>query len=176
MQTTAQHISVRAGSPDDAELLSRLGAATFYEAFAADNSPEDMTAYLASAFSPELQAAELQSPDTLFLIATSGNETVGYAKLQTSDAPECVGGARPIEVVRFYVDSAWHGRGVSHALMKEAIAHAAGAGHDVVWLGVWEKNARAIAFYQKWGFEVVGSKPFQVGSDLQTDYVMRLDL
>jgi diamine N-acetyltransferase len=176
MQTTTQHITVRAGCPNDAELLARIGAATFYEAFAADNSPENMAAYLASAFSPDIQAAELQSPDTVFLIASSGGEPAGYAKLQMSDAPGYVGGERPIELARFYVEAAWHGRGVSHALMRETIERALGDGHDVLWLGVWDRNGRAVAFYRKWGFEVVGSKPFLLGSDLQTDYVMKRHL
>jgi ribosomal protein S18 acetylase RimI-like enzyme len=77
-----------------------------------------------------------------------------------------------VELVRFYVDAAWHGRGVSHSLMKEALDYAANAGHDVMWLGVWQQNTRAIAFYRKWSFEIVGDKRFLLGSDLQTDFVM----
>jgi ribosomal protein S18 acetylase RimI-like enzyme len=172
MQNASEPVAIRTASLDDTALLARLGAHTFAQAFADANSPEDMAAYLASAFSPEAQAAELRDPDTLFLIASVGGEPAGYAKLCVTEAPECVAGGRPVELVRFYVEATWHGAGVSHALMRETIARAADRGRDIVWLGVWEQNHRAIGFYKKWDFAVVGTKPFQLGADVQTDFVM----
>ncbi|HYL97985.1 MAG TPA: GNAT family N-acetyltransferase, partial [Blastocatellia bacterium] len=93
--------------------------------------------------------------------------------LERSEPPACVMAARPLEIVRFYVDVFWYGSGLSQKLMDEVIRRATAAGHDVMWLGVWEHNARAIAFYQKWGFKIVGNKPFLLGSDLQSDHIMK---
>ena len=167
------HISVRTAHSSDAELLARIGAATFIQAFAEYNTREDMAAYVASAFSPEIQAIELLQPGAVFLIASSSRDkTVGYAKLDRSEPPECVKASRPLEIVRFYVEAEWHGRGVSHCLMSEVFRRAEAANIDMLWLGVWERNARAIAFYQKFGFEIVGRKDFTLGSDLQSDKVM----
>jgi len=172
MHAVSQPIAIRTATQDDAELLARFGAATFSQAFAAQNTPEDLAAYLAAAFSPAHQAAQLRDPDTLFLIAAIDGEPVGYAQIEVSEPPACVAATRPIELVRFYVDAAWHGRGISHELMREVLARAADRGHDTLWLGVWDKNGRAISFYEKWGFAVVGTKEFLLGSDLQTDLVM----
>jgi diamine N-acetyltransferase len=167
-----QSISLRTADLADAETLARLGAATFTQAFAEYNTEEDMAEYLASAFSPEKQAIELRNPGTEFLIATSENLPVGYVKLDRSDPPKCVTGAQPLEIVRFYVEAEWHGSGISRILMTEVVRRAAAAGNDILWLGVWERNARAIAFYKKWKFEIVGKKEFLLGSDLQSDFVM----
>jgi GNAT superfamily N-acetyltransferase len=176
MAVPSSPIDIRQATVEDAELLARLGSALFIQTFAHLNTPEDMASYLASAFSPVLQAEELEQPVTVFLIATMGGlggAPAGYAQLAVSKPPESVpAGQDLIELVRFYVDAAWHGQGVSQALMKEVLGRAAEGGHDRIWLGVWEKNARAISFYEKSGFAVVGRKDFLLGADLQTDLVM----
>ena len=84
-----------------------------------------------------------------------------------------VDSAHPVELERFYLDHAWHGRGVAASLMEAVIRVASACAGDTLWLGVWERNARAIRFYRKWGFERVGAQTFRLGADLQTDDVMR---
>jgi len=88
----------------------------------------------------------------------------------------CVTGPRPIEIARFYVDFRWHGRGVARRMMAAAAAEAERRGAATLWLGVWEHNPRAIAFYAKCGFEDVGSHVFMVGNDAQTDRLMAAPL
>ena len=78
-----------------------------------------------------------------------------------------------VELARFYVRRVHHGRGVAQTLMDAVTAHARALGATQLWLGVWERNARAIAFYRKCGFVQCGTQPFLLGSDLQTDWVMR---
>ncbi len=179
MTAPASPIEVRQATLEDAELLARLGAALFIQALAPLNTPEDMAAYLPTAFSPVIQAAELEREGTSYLIAMiggSGGVPIGYTQLAVSKPPECAEEGDPIELVRFYVDAAWHGQGVSHLLMAETLGRAAESGHDRIWLGVWEKNARAIRFYEKSGFAVIGRKDFLLGADRQTDLVMRRGL
>lgn len=165
-------ISIRIAAAQDAELLAELGARTFAHTFARDNAPEDMAAYLAAAFGPALQAAELADPDTTFLIAEVGRETVGYARLVRSPAPECIPAGRPIELRRIYAAEAWLGRRVGAALMRACLAEAERQQCSVIWLDVWERNARAIAFYQQWRFVQVGAQDFVLGSDVQRDLLM----
>jgi diamine N-acetyltransferase len=164
--------SIRRATLEDASLLAELGARTFHDAFAADIKPEDMASYLATAFSPEKQAAELADPHTTFLIAEDTGVARGYAQLRAGEAPAVVTGSKPIELVRIYVSREWLGRGVGEALMRACLDEARRAGHDTLWLGVWEHNGRAQAFYRKWGFRKVGEHPFQLGSEAQIDHVM----
>ena len=171
-ELTPKEIEIRVADVGDAQILAEIGARTFIDAFGAFNTPENLSSYIASSFGPSIQAAELAAPDTLFLIATSSSEPAAYAKLRVSDVPPCIKGVNPIELERFYVESRLHGLGVSHLLMKEVLRHSIERGHDVVWLGVWEHNQRAIAFYRKCGFGIVGQKGFRLGRDLQTDHVM----
>ena len=156
----------------DADLLAELGARTFSETFAADNSAEDMAAYLALSFAPALQAAELADPDSIFLIAEVDGFAAGYAKLKSGEPPDGVTNGRPIELVRLYVSQEFLGRGVGAALMRVCLDEAQRQGYRTLWLGVWEHNHRARAFYRKWEFRDVGTHIFQLGADSQTDILM----
>lgn len=167
--------AVRLATADDALLLARMGARTFRDTFGADNTAEDMAAYLARSFSPEIQAAELADAATDFLIAFAGDEPAGYAKVRAGSAPACVRGTSPLEICRLYADTPWIGRGVGGTLMQACLGHAASLGCDVIWLDVWERNPRAIGFYERWGFAVVGEQDFVLGDDVQRDLLMARD-
>ncbi len=163
---------IRTATAADNYLLSELGARTYRDTFAADNTAEDMTLYLAGSFSPEKQAAELAQEGTVFLIAEEGDQPVGYARLRQDPPPECIKGKKAIEIVRLYAVKEMIGRGIGAALMQASLDEAARLDCDIIWLDVWENNPRAIAFYQKWGFEKVGEQGFQMGNDLQHDWLM----
>ncbi|MGI9066583.1 MAG: GNAT family N-acetyltransferase [Pyrinomonadaceae bacterium] len=169
---SSANLNVRRAKVDDAGLLAELGARTFSETFAADNNPADMAAYLASAFSEAQQAAELADPHSAFLIAQSNGVAVGYAMLRSGNLLDSITDNKPIELVRLYVSRDHLGRGVGAALMRVCINEARRYGHQTLWLGVWEHNHRAQAFYRKWNFREVGTHIFQLGDDAQTDILM----
>jgi diamine N-acetyltransferase len=166
-------IRIRKAVEADALLLTELGAATFSQAFAKDNSTEDMAVYLENAFSVQKQKAEINQPGSIFLIAEIDDKPAGYARLLAGSSETCITGRNPVELVRIYVLQEWIGSGTGSKLMQACLEAARKGGFDVIWLGVWQKNDRAVAFYQKWGFEVVGTHTFLLGSDLQHDWVMQ---
>ncbi len=172
MESANPAVMIRIAGKEDAQLLSTLGTLAFAQAFGAENTPEDMTAYLASAFFPEKQAQELACPGSRFLIYEIDGKPAGYAHLKEGQPPTCITGRKPVELARFYLLQDWIGKGFGSPLMRACIQDAQGRGGDVLWLGVWQKNARAITFYQKWGFTIAGTQTFLLGSDLQHDYVM----
>ena len=174
--TQIPRLTIRRGTIGDAGLLSELGARTFTETFAADNSPEDLAAYLATSFNVAHQTAELEDHGSTFLIAEVDGHAAGYAMLREGEPENGVEGANPIELVRLYVSRDWLGRGIGEQLMRACIDEARQAGHETLWLGVWERNARAQAFYRKWNFRAVGEHMFQLGSDLQRDILMERGL
>lgn len=153
-------------------MLATLAAAAFRDTFAADNDPRDMADYLAGAFGPALQRAELADPSVTVLLAERGGAVAGYAMLVEGSAAPCVRSAGALEIARLYSVKASIGTGVGSALMRACLDEATSRGRDALWLGVWERNHRAIAFYERWGFTDVGSQPFTLGSDVQTDRVM----
>src|SRR6266480_3021737 len=126
---------IRQATDSDAVLLAELGARTFSETFAADNTPEDMAAYLAASFSPKQLAAELAKALTTFLIAEIDDVAVGYAMLHAGAPPQLTSAEKPIELVRFYVSKEWHGRGVGESLMQACLELARHQGYDTLWLG-----------------------------------------
>lgn len=157
-------------------MLAELAARTFTEAFGADNTEADLAAYLSSNFSGSRMARELADPASRFLLVEVGGQLGGYAKLHWGEAPSSVRGPRPVELSRIYVTADHLGHGVGPALMQRCIAEGRESGAATMWLGVWERNARAHAFYRKWGFQRVGEQAFMLGSDPQTDWVMECDL
>ncbi len=171
MSTTTIHI--RRATQDDNVLLAELGAATFFDSWASDNTPQNMAAYMGAAFGPVKQAAELADPASVFFVAEAGGDAVGYARLHQGAAPAAVNGARPIQLVRIYARAAWTGQGVGAELLRACLDEAARRGCDTMWLAVWERNPRAIGFYRRWGFTEIGSHPFRLGDDLQTDILMQ---
>jgi ribosomal protein S18 acetylase RimI-like enzyme len=171
------HFEIRSASVDDAFLLSELGARLFEQAFGAMNEPENMRDYLASSFSAEIQAAELMDADrATFIAVDSDGIAIGYVMVRRNRPAPGVVGASPGELQRIYVDKPWHGRGVADALMSRSIEQARAWECDVFWLGVWQRNPRAISFYQRSGFQTVGVQTFAVGRDIQHDFVMALSL
>jgi diamine N-acetyltransferase len=171
--TRSPNLIIRRGKAGDAALLAELGARTFSETFAPDNSAKDMAAYLASAFSRAQQTAELADATSLFLIAETDGVATGYAMLRSGNVLDSISGDKPIELVRLYVSQASLGSGVGAALMQACIDEAKQRGHKTLWLGVWERNARAQAFYRKWNFTEIGTHIFQLGDDPQTDILMQ---
>ena len=169
-------LTIRRGTLSDAGLLSELGERTFSETFAADNTTEDMAAYIATSFSVAQQTRELEDPASTFLIGEVEGRPAGYAKLHAGKPEKGVEGTNPVEVVRLYVAREWLGRGIGAQLMRACLDEAQQAGHDTVWLGVWERNVRAQAFYRKWNFRTVGEHMFRLGADLQRDLIMERTL
>lgn len=166
-------INIRYGSAADNILLADLGARTFYDTFAADNTPENMTAYLAASFSPEIQATELDDPLVIFLIAEVDGIVAGFAKLKEGRPAANDIGCHPLEIVRIYVSKEWIGQGVGATLMRACLKEAEKRGCDTAWLSVWEHNIHAQLFYRKWGFEEAGTQIFQLGDDPQHDLLMK---
>ncbi|MBA3258735.1 MAG: GNAT family N-acetyltransferase [Gemmatimonadales bacterium] len=164
--------SVRPGRLADAALLAELGARTFHETFGAHNRAEDMALYLGRSYGVAQQSVELADPSMATLLAELDGQVAGYAQLRSGPPPACVEGPAPLELWRFYVDRPWQGRGMAQALMAAVRAEAVRRGARTLWLCVWERNERAKAFYRKCGFLDVGSQPFILGTDRQTDRVL----
>lgn len=164
--------SVRPGLPADALALADFAARTWAETFGADNDPADLAAHLAAAFGEPQQRGELADPAVRTLLVERGPILCGYTQVRRREPPACVTGPAPIEIARFYVDRLWQGKGLAQRLMTAAKNAARELGGQTVWLGVWERNPRAIGFYLKSGFDDVGTTAFWVGSDRQTDRVM----
>lgn len=170
-------ISIRLASPEDAGLIADLSRRTFYDSFAAGNTQEDMDKFMNEQFSREKLMAEVtEDPSSIFLLARHGEETVGYARLREAPNPPELGKIPAIEIARIYAITHTIGKGVGSALMQQCLAIAQEKKKAVVWLGVWERNQRAIDFYTKWGFRKFSDHIFVLGNDPQTDWLMKKEL
>lgn len=160
-------VLIRRAFPSDAAALAELGRRTFLDAFASANKPEDIDAYVTRTYGETQQRAEIEHPDGVTLVIEDDGRLIAYAQLRRASSEH-----GEVELARFYVDQGHHGKGVARTLMDASIDAARDLGATQYWLGVWEHNPRAIRFYEKCGFRDVGSHPFLLGSDLQTDRLM----
>jgi GNAT superfamily N-acetyltransferase len=169
-------VTIRRGEPHDAAVLAEVARTTFYDTFAASNDANDMALHLQRAYGVTQQTAELENPEITTLLVEHDGAAIAYAQIRRDHVPACVSGPAPVELWRFYVDRHWHGRGVAQALMDRVKSEARARGAGTLWLGVWERNDRARAFYAKAGFADVGEHVFLFGTDPQTDRVMIMAL
>lgn len=165
-------IALRNAAPSDAKLLAELAERTFRETFGAVNTVEDMALHCRTTYSEAIQAAEIADPARQTLLVETQGRLAAYAQLRWGKSPDCVKAKLPGEIQRLYVASDWHGKGIAPQLMNACLAALQRRGCDAAWLGVWERNPRAIAFYRKAGFVEVGDHTFVLGSDAQRDIIM----
>jgi ribosomal protein S18 acetylase RimI-like enzyme len=169
-------IRLRRAVPGDAPSLAVLAERTFRETFGTRNSPENMDMHCAKCFGPEIQLREIQDPGIVTTVVVADGDMVGFSQLRIPSAHASVAAKRPAELNRIYVLAEWHGRGAAQDLMRDALANAARDDCDRLWLGVWEHNPKAMAFYRKFGLEVVGTHAFMLGLDRQRDLIMSVKL
>ena len=167
---------LRPALSDDARRLAALAERCFRHTYGAYNTPEDMKLYCTTTYTEAVQARELAAPDRLTFVSEDAGNLVGFAQLRWIAALGCVPAGSPGEIQRLYVASEWHGKGVAHPLMQACLEGLKARGSTVAWLGVWEKNPRAVSFYRKFGFTEVGEQIFRLGHDLQRDIVMARSL
>ena len=165
-------MTIRTATVADAAVLAELARRTFYDTFASTNDPTDMALFLAESYGVDQQTLELNNRDITTLLVEEDGEAVAFAQIRAGHVPDCVSSADPIELWRFYVAHQWHGRGIAQSLMDRVKTEARVRGAKTLWLGVWERNDRARAFYAKCGFTDAGEHLFLFGTDPQTDLVM----
>ena len=165
-------VSIYTASPGDAAELATFAARLFEQTYSAELSGDDIEAHVNDSFGIDQQHSELSDPSVVTILARSGDDLIAYAQVRRRAPPPCVEHAEPVELQRFYVDRVAHGTGLATMLMNKVRKAAGRLGGHNLWLGVWERNARAIAFYRKAGFIDVGSTFYMVGPDKQVDRVL----
>jgi ribosomal protein S18 acetylase RimI-like enzyme len=157
---------------DDAYDIASFSQRSFYEAFEGQNSKENMDKFMIN-FSMQVLMDEVTSGNHTFFMVRKQGDVVGYIKLTNFKAPEDGVVDNSIELARIYVDQQVVGHGIGNKLMEKGLQFAKDQNYDEIWLGVWEHNYNAQAFYKKWGFERFGEHVFMLGDDPQIDWLLK---
>ncbi len=172
MTGTSVNIEIRKAGDSDARLISVLAATTFYEAYFEQDTPHDLAAYIGESFDLDVIKTQLSDRDSTFLIVFLDQKAVGYAKLIAGSRDPSIASKRTIELKRIYIlERVWR-KGVGEKLLERCVEIARQLGNDSIWLGVWERNERAWAFYKKQGFVKTGTLEFPYGDSVGINYVM----
>ncbi len=173
---TLMNFTLRYATTQDAALVADISRQTFYDTFAPHNTAADMTKFLDEQFTKGRLMLEVGAAENTFVLAFDAGEVAGYLKLREGRRPAGLNGAPSVEIARLYVTKPYIGKGAGRLLMQTALNIALERQKEVVWLGVWELNQRAIDFYTAWGFEKFGECDFLLGNDLQRDWLMKKEL
>ncbi|MGP4080668.1 GNAT family N-acetyltransferase [Pseudalkalibacillus sp. R45] len=157
---------------EDSRKLQEISYETFKETFKHENSPEIMNAYLEKAFNLNQVEIELSNISSEFYFVYLNREIAGYLKVNTNDAQSEEMDDDSLEIERIYIINKFQKHGLGKYLLNKAMEIARERYKKSIWLGVWEKNENAIAFYKKMGFVQIGSHSFYMGDDEQTDFIM----
>jgi len=164
---------IRRATTADAEALASISAALFPLGCPANTKPEDLAEYIRQELTAERFRALLEDDRNVVLAVSISNRLAGYALISRGSAPPHLQVPAELELRKFYIDAAYHGRGVADALMEKVLATVANEREGTLWLSVFSGNERAISFYKKWGFRIAGTQDFLVGADCQQDYLMQ---
>jgi diamine N-acetyltransferase len=167
-----QPCTIRRAVAEDAAVLSAFATRTFIETYAEHHDPTNLRLHALDAFATARQRRELADPLTTTLLAYRGETLCGFAQMRCGAAPDCVVDPMSVELHRLYVDRRWHGLGVGKDLLQQVQRTALALDALTLWLKVWERNARALAFYAKSGFVDAGTADFFVRNDRLTDRVL----
>lgn len=157
---------------EDLQTLQEVSIETFNETFKEQNSPENMKAYLEKAFNLKQLEMELSNTSSQFFFVHFNTEVAGYLKVNIDDAQSEEMGNESLEIERIYIKNKFQKHGLGKVLFNKALEMALDFNKNNIWLGVWEKNANAIAFYKKMGFVQTGAHSFYMGDEEQTDFIM----
>ena len=169
-------IEIKKVTINDIDQLQKIGKNTFFETFSTANTKENMKRYLDEEFSVKKLKDELNDQFAEFYFASLDNKIIGYLKLNFGQSQTDLQDDKAIEIERIYVLKEFHGKKVGQLLYDKAIQISRQKNSEYVWLGVWEKNPRAINFYKKNGFVEFDKHLFKLGDDEQTDIMMKLML
>ena len=167
-------ITIRKATISDLEIIQEISSQTFIETFAELNTPENMENYIQENFNSQQVALEINNPESEFHLAILDNETIAYLKLNFGNAQTEIHSPQAMEIHRIYVLKKFHGKKIGQLLLNEAIKIGQESGVDSIWLGVWEKNYKAIQFYNNNDFIEFDKHTFILGNDVQTDLLMEL--
>jgi diamine N-acetyltransferase len=171
-----QNVKIIKVDLSDIEALQKIGKQTFFEAFSAGNTEENMSQYLEQGFAIEKLTTEINDPNTVFYFATRNDDVIGYLKLNFGQSQTELKDDRALEIERIYVLQQFYGAKIGQLLYEKAIEVAQQSEAGYIWLGVWEENPRAIGFYKKNGFVEFDKHIFKLGNDEQTDIMMKRPL
>lgn len=161
---------------DDVQLLTAISRETFIAAFETDNNPDDFKTYIDSAFNERQIKSELLDVNSEFYFVYRDTDLVGYFKINENEAQAEPFGSNALELSRIYVLRPFQGQQLGHQILLEIIDIAIRKQKTNLWLGVWERNIRAIHFYERHRFKKFDTHSFYIGNDKQTDWIMHLDL
>ena len=172
---TFKDMQIRDASVGDAVALADLGATTFRETYASLFRPGDLEPRVALKYGDAIQTAEFGDQANHVYLATVGGRPVGFAKCRTTDRSNLVPASDFVHLAQLHVLESHHGRGIGSGLLKACIEYTERLGSQGIWLGVMKGNEKALRFYKRWGFRIVGEEPFAIGSNNYADLVMVLE-
>ncbi len=172
----SDQIVIQKAELKDSGSIAALGRKTFLAAHEGSTPVEDMDRYLNEKFSVATVESELSDPKNIFYTLQSGDDLAGYSKIiynaTISLLPE---NNNACKLERLYISENYYGKKLGYKLFDFNKNLCIENQQSGIWLTVWVENERAIAFYDRVGFRIIGEILFTVGTQKSPNYVMWLE-
>ena len=154
--------TIRRAHPEDAKRLSVLATQVFLHTYATDGITPAISEHILSEITPAVYSALLRNPAVFTSVAEQGDNLLGFAVIHLDsvcpDADDAM-----VELQTLYVQEHFAGKGIGHGLLTKVQELAHLGANSRLWLTVNARNGRAISFYQRQGYRIIGTTEFFLG-------------
>jgi len=154
--------SIVKASEKDSALVSEIGRDTFLESHGHSASPEDVSNYVAEKYSEAVLRQELSDPKNIYYIIYHDKRPAGYSKIIFNLPYENSPVQNIAKLERIYLLKEFYDLKLGMELLQFNIELSKKNDQAGIWLYVWKENPRAVNFYIKAGFEIIGSHDFKI--------------
>ncbi len=146
----------------DCQLLATIGGQSFIESHGSSASAVDIATYVAEKYTSEVFEKELANPENLYHIIYYGAEPAGYSKIILNTGHANIGAGNVTKLERLYLLKEFYDKKLGHELLQFNVALARQNSQSGMWLFTWTGNERAVNFYKRSGFKIIGSHDFKI--------------
>jgi ribosomal protein S18 acetylase RimI-like enzyme len=155
-------ISIEKATVADSELIARIGSDTFLESHGHSASAEDIESFITKTYNKEAIKAEFNNPNAHYYIILVNGKVAGFSKVEINAVSPFVQDVNITKLQRIYLLKAFYGQNLGAKLFDFNIEFSKENSQQGIWLAVWVENKRAISFYKKKGFKIVGAYDFEI--------------
>jgi len=154
--------SIIKATEDHAQLLADIGKVSFIESHGTSAVPEEINKYVTEKYNPDVLKQELTGPKNIYYILYHDKQPAGFSKIIFNVPHPDIPQQNVTKLERIYLLKEFYGLKLGNELFNFNLELSKNKDQAGMWLYVWEENYRAIAFYEKLGFKVLGSGDFKL--------------
>lgn len=173
---TTTMVSIRKATPADAAIIAEIGKQSFIESHGSSAATADIDEYVAKKYTVPVVAEQLADAGNIIHLIYYDGRVAGYSKINLNTGNEHIAEQNITCLDRLYLLKEFYDLKLGAQLFEYNVAISNQAGQKGIWLYTWVGNTRAISFYARAGFKVIGKTDFKISeTHANPNHVMYLE-